>query len=97
MFPTEYPDQWASVYYRAYSNYRGLVCKGDGDQAERTVNLEAIKAAWTEQGYALEDLPRSPDYFPWWTGTPPPRTLGGRPSNAWASNARTTFPPGAAR
>ena len=64
MFPTEYPDQWASVYYRAYSNYRGLICRGDGDQAERTVNLEAIKAAWTEQGYALEDLPRSADYFP---------------------------------
>lgn len=39
-FPTDDPDQWASHYYRRYSSFRGLTCRGDGEKATRWVDLE---------------------------------------------------------
>ena len=41
-FPTEDPEQWASAFYRAYSSYQGLVCRGDGDSASRLVDLDKV-------------------------------------------------------
>ena len=37
MFPPAEQDTFASQFYRSYSRSRGLVCKGDGDRADRTV------------------------------------------------------------
>jgi len=42
VLPTENPDQWASHWYRAYSSYRGLVCRGDGEVASRLVDLDKV-------------------------------------------------------
>jgi hypothetical protein len=39
-FPTDDPDICASHWYRAYSA-RGLVCKGDGERADRLVDMKA--------------------------------------------------------
>ncbi len=36
-FPTDHPEDWASQFYRNYSRSRGLVCKGDGEEATRLV------------------------------------------------------------
>jgi len=41
-FPTEDTDQWASHWYRAYSSYRGLVCRGDGEVANRLVDVDKV-------------------------------------------------------
>ena len=54
VFPTDDPEQWASHFYRAYSSYRGLVCKGDGEKAVRLVDLDAAVAKIT--GEIPEDL-----------------------------------------
>ncbi len=36
--PVEDEEIWANQYYRAYSQARGLICKGDGEQAIRMVD-----------------------------------------------------------
>lgn len=45
MFPTEEPEQWASQFYRCYSNARGLICKGDGENAMALVDIETGEIA----------------------------------------------------
>lgn len=40
LIPIEDEDRWASQYYRAYSRTRGLICKGDGINATRMVDIE---------------------------------------------------------
>jgi len=40
MIPVEDEEYWASQYYRAYSQTRGLICKGDGETANRMVDTE---------------------------------------------------------
>ena len=40
------------------------MCKGDGERADRTVNLGAIKAALAQTGHAVQDLPLTPDHWP---------------------------------
>ncbi len=39
MFPVEDPDKFASQWYKCYSSYRGLVCKGDGEKCLRLVDV----------------------------------------------------------
>jgi hypothetical protein len=39
LIPVEDEERWASQYYRAYSQTRGLICKGDGDTALRMVDI----------------------------------------------------------
>jgi len=45
LIPVEDPEQWASQFYRAYSQTRGLVCKGDGEGASCTVDKATGKIA----------------------------------------------------
>ena len=40
MIPVEDEEKWASQYYRCYSMTRGLICKGDGEKAWRSVDTE---------------------------------------------------------
>ena len=40
VFPNNNADQWASHWYRSYSSYQGLVCRGDGEMATRTVDMD---------------------------------------------------------
>jgi len=39
LIPLEDEEKWASQYYRAYSQTRGLLCKGTGETAIRMVDL----------------------------------------------------------
>jgi len=39
MFPSEDNEQWASQWYRCYSQTRGLICKGNGEQATALVDV----------------------------------------------------------
>lgn len=59
-FPTEDVEQWAAHWYRSYSSYRGLTCKGDGERANRLVDLDRVKV--TAEG----ELPQSdhPTHWP---------------------------------
>ncbi|MBM3947328.1 MAG: hypothetical protein FJ315_08050, partial [SAR202 cluster bacterium] len=41
VFPPAPVEEFTSQYYRSYSRTRGLVCKGDGETADRTVSVEA--------------------------------------------------------
>ncbi len=45
MIPLEDEELWASQWYRAYSNVRGLLCKGDGKACMRIVNADTGKMA----------------------------------------------------
>ena len=38
MIPVEDVELWASQYYRRYSSFRGLTCKGDGRQCHRLID-----------------------------------------------------------
>lgn len=38
MFPVEDEEKFAQQYYRCYSMTRGLICKGDGQMADRTLD-----------------------------------------------------------
>ncbi len=56
MIPTEDEEYWASQYYRAYSQTRGLTCKGNGEKARRMIDTQThnipgkntIGVAWEE-------------------------------------------------
>ncbi|MDD5703530.1 MAG: hypothetical protein PHU23_15965 [Dehalococcoidales bacterium] len=39
LIPVEDEERWCSQYYRAYSQSRGLICKGDGDTAIRMIDI----------------------------------------------------------
>jgi len=39
LIPVEDEERWCSQYYRAYSQTRGLICKGDGETAIRMVDV----------------------------------------------------------
>ena len=59
IFPTDNPDQWASCFYRAYSSYRGLVCRGDGEAATRMVDLDQVVDAKTGEVIPKDRHPNS--------------------------------------
>ncbi len=40
MFPVEDEAKFASQYYKAYSSFRGLVCKGDGETCNRLIDVK---------------------------------------------------------
>ena len=40
LIPVEDTEQWATQYYKAYSQSYGLVCKGDGELAMRMVDVK---------------------------------------------------------
>ncbi len=40
MFPVEDEAKFASQYYKCYSSFRGLVCKGDGEKCDRLVDVK---------------------------------------------------------
>lgn len=40
MFPVEDEAKFASQYYKAYSSFRGLVCKGDGETCWRLIDTK---------------------------------------------------------
>ncbi len=40
MIPIEDTENWASQFYRCYSRTRGLICKGDGETATRTIDTK---------------------------------------------------------
>ncbi|MBW2672353.1 MAG: hypothetical protein JRD89_02905 [Deltaproteobacteria bacterium] len=65
MFPTEEPEQWASQYYRAYSQTRGLVCKGDGRTANALVDSRTGEIATRESKETeLREVTCDPDTCP---------------------------------
>ncbi len=53
MFPTEFEEQWASTYYRSYSYTQGLICKGDGEEAGRMVDLNRATIVDNQTGEVL--------------------------------------------
>jgi len=48
MFPSEDNEQWASQWYRCYSQTRGLICKGNGEQATALVDVKTGEIASKE-------------------------------------------------
>ncbi len=50
MFPTEDEGQWASQYLKCYSATRGLICRGDGEQAIARVDLDTGEIATSGAG-----------------------------------------------
>lgn len=40
MFPVEDETKFASQYYKCYSSFRGLVCKGDGETCSRLIDTK---------------------------------------------------------
>ncbi len=40
MIPVEDTEHWCSQFYRCYSRTRGLICKGDGETATRTIDTK---------------------------------------------------------
>lgn len=60
MFPTEEPEQFAPTYLKFFSRTRGLVCKGDGETADRTVNMRAILGP----DGAMPNMPDTPEAWP---------------------------------
>lgn len=40
LIPVEDEEQWATQYYKAYNLTQGLICKGDGDNAMRMVDIK---------------------------------------------------------
>ncbi len=65
MIPVEDEDIWASQYYRAYSNTRGLTCRGDGETCRRMIdtetgamaNRDTKTVAWKEGNCAGRECP----------------------------------------
>lgn len=41
IIPVEDGEYWASQYYRAYSQTRGLICKGDGEKCQRMIDTNS--------------------------------------------------------
>jgi len=52
LIPVENEEAWCSQYYRAYSRTRGLVCKGDGNIANRLMIGDQM--AWKDEGGKVE-------------------------------------------
>ena len=50
MIPVEDEEYWASQYYRAYSQTRGLTCKGDGENCRRMVDTKTGDMAGQNSG-----------------------------------------------
>ena len=46
LIPVEDANIWASQFYRSYSMTRGLVCRGDGETAEQSVDAKTGELAW---------------------------------------------------
>ncbi|MDY6957658.1 MAG: hypothetical protein SVK08_00740 [Halobacteriota archaeon] len=65
MFPTEDETQWASQFYRCYSQTRGLVCKGDGEIATALVDTKTgVIAAKDAANTELREVPCIPETCP---------------------------------
>lgn len=65
MFSTEDSEQWASQYYRCYSETGSLLCRGDGETAVarvETINREAGSKGETIS--KLQEMPCNPDRCP---------------------------------
>ena len=50
MFPLEDVEQFAQQWYRAYSQTRGLICKGDGEKATQLTDLKTGAIAEKDAG-----------------------------------------------
>jgi len=57
LIPLEDEERWASQYYRCYSRTRGLVCKGDGEQATCLVDIATGAMAWKDDAKAVSMRP----------------------------------------
>ena len=67
LIPIEDEERWASQYYRCYSKTRGLICKGDGINAVRMVDVETGALADSKSTeIVMKDIPcqgrECPDY-----------------------------------
>lgn len=60
MFPTEEPEQFAPTFLKFFSRTRGLVCKGDGEKADRTVNMKAILGT----DGVIDNIPNTAEAWP---------------------------------
>lgn len=67
LIPVEDAEQWASQYYRCYSNVRGLLCRGDGGKCFRIVDKATGKIADREtkeiEGREMACAGRECDYY----------------------------------
>lgn len=62
MLPVEDIEQWASQYYRCYSRTRGLICKGDGENATALVDVQTGEIATKDSANVeLRDITCDPD------------------------------------
>lgn len=43
IFPIESEDLLTNIYYRLWSNSRGLICRGDGETADRLVDADVLR------------------------------------------------------
>jgi len=60
MFPTEEAEQFAPTYLKFFSRTRGLICKGDGETADRTVNMKKVLGP---EG-VIDNIPDTPEAWP---------------------------------
>lgn len=62
MIPVEDIEQWASQFYRCYSASRGLICKGDGENATALVDTKTGEIATKDSpNTELRDIKCDPD------------------------------------
>ena len=60
IFPSENSEQWASQYFRCYSESGSLICRGDGETA-----LAKVETIWTGKILSrLLEMPCNPDRCP---------------------------------
>ncbi len=65
MIPVEDDEIWCPQYYKLYSSFRGVVCKGDGEKCRRMVdkatgdraNRETQEVVWHEMECAGRECP----------------------------------------
>ena len=62
MFPLEDVEQFAQQWYRAYSQTRGLICKGDGEKATQLTDLKTGAIAEKDAAKTvMKDVSALPD------------------------------------
>jgi hypothetical protein len=67
MFPTEDENQWASQFYRCYSQTRGLICKGDGETATALIDEKTgALATHDTKNAVLREMPCDPEHCPYY-------------------------------
>lgn len=74
LFPTDDPEFFADAHLKLFSRSRGLVCKGDGETANRTVNMARVLG----KDGVLPDMPNTAEAWPVVDQAAKPEDIGRR-------------------